>query len=63
MYSLAALIDMGEYNYFVWPAYGVFCIVLIALMIESRSWLKKAKKDLAALSPDTANKSSDKEVS
>ena len=51
--SLNMLFDLGEYGYFIWPAYGVFLIILIGLMIESRQSLKKAKKDLEAL---TVNK-------
>ena len=54
------LFDMGEYGYFVWPAYGVFFIVLFGLMIESRQALKKAKKDLAALTITKVKQSNDK---
>ena len=54
--SLILLFDMGEYGYFVWPAYGVFFIVLVGLMIESRKSLKKAKKELAALTLNNTKK-------
>ena len=54
--SLNMLFDLGEYGYFIWPAYGVFLIILIGLMIESRQSLKKAKKDLAALTADKPKK-------
>ena len=50
--SLNFLFNMGEYGYFVWPAYGIFFIVLFGLMIESKHSLKKAKKELATLTMD-----------
>ena len=57
--SLKLLFDMGEYGYFVWPAYGVFFIVLFGLMIESLHSLKKAKKDLATLTINKQEQSDD----
>ena len=47
--SLNFLFNMGEYGYFVWPAYGIFFIVLFGLMIESKYSLKKAKKEKKVL--------------
>jgi len=52
--SLAAFWDMGGYGHFVWPAYGVVAVVLIALFIESRRSLKSAEAELAALTPSKA---------
>jgi len=40
---------MGGYGHFVWPAYGIVAVVLIGLMIASRSSLKSAEARLAAL--------------
>ena len=48
---------MGEYGYFVWPAYGIFFIVLFGLMIESKYSLKKAKKELATLNMNKGKQS------
>ena len=57
--NLKLLFDMGEYGYFVWPAYGVFLIVLFGLMIESLHSLKKAKKNLATLTINKKEQSDD----
>jgi heme exporter protein CcmD len=62
MYSLATLLDMGEYGYFVWLSYGIFCIVLISLMIESKCSLKRAIKHFDSLSSEKAKKSPGKEA-
>jgi len=51
MEGLSAFLDMGGYGQFVWPAYGVVCVVLVGLMIESRRSLKSAEAALAALKP------------
>jgi len=51
MEGLSAFLDMGGYGQFVWPAYGVVCVVLVGLMIESRRSLKSAEAALAAMAP------------
>ncbi len=60
--TLYLFFDIGEYGYFVWPAYGVFFIVLIGLMIESRQSLKKARKELTALNKNKKKQSHDEVV-
>jgi heme exporter protein CcmD len=62
MYNLATLLDMGEYGFFVWLSYGIFCLVLISLMIESKYSLKRAREHFASLSSDKAKKSPSKKA-
>ncbi len=59
MDGLTAFLDMGGYGHFVWPAYGIVCVVLVGLMIDSRRSLKSAEAALAALAP---GKDSDEEA-
>jgi len=54
MDSFMALLDMGGYGHFVWPAYGVVAVVLVGLMIDSRRSLKTAETELATLDPRKA---------
>jgi heme exporter protein CcmD len=60
--SLYLIFDIGEYGYFVWPAYGIFLIVIIGLMIESKLSLNKAKKELAALTINKTKQSHDEAI-
>ena len=52
MDGLMAYLEMGGYGHFVWPAYGVTALVLVALMIASRRSLKSEQAALAALETD-----------
>ena len=44
-----AFLDMGGYAGFVWPAYGVTALVMLALLIASLRALRKRQAALDAL--------------
>ena len=46
---MAALFAMGKYAAFVWPAYGVSALGLVAAVALTLSAYARAKKRLAAL--------------
>ncbi|RJF94480.1 heme exporter protein CcmD [Oleomonas cavernae] len=49
MDRIADFLAMGGYAGFVWPAFAVTFIVVIALAVSSRRALKRAEARLAAL--------------
>lgn len=52
MEAFSKLIDMGGYGAFVWPAYLVTAVVMIALVVESRRRIARNEsllRDLEAL--------------
>ncbi len=42
---------MGGHGGFIWPAYGIVALVLIALAIASRRFAKSSAAELDALNP------------
>lgn len=49
MTDVAQFLAMGGYAAFVWPAYGVAAVVLVALLIASLRGLKEREATLKAL--------------
>jgi heme exporter protein D len=47
-----ALIAMGGYGGYVWPAYGVALVVLLAVLVQSVHALRRRRAALEALQPD-----------
>jgi len=45
-----AFLAMGGYAAYVWPAYGVAALVLLALLFDSLSAYRRAQRELATLS-------------
>ena len=46
---MAEFFHMGGYAAFIWPAFGIVAVVLLALMLVSRRTLKAQERTLAAL--------------
>jgi heme exporter protein D len=46
---MAEFFAMGGYAGFVWPAYGVAALVLVALLVESLSSYRRRQSELASL--------------
>lgn len=51
-----SLLSMGGYASYVWPAYGIAALVLIAMTIASVCRLQRVRRDLARLESDVAAK-------
>ncbi len=49
MEKLTEVLAMGGYGVFVWPAFGVAVVIMLAMALASRLALKKAEAALAAL--------------
>ncbi len=49
---LQAFLDMGGHGGFVWPAYGLTALVLIALLVTSLRALRRRQAALDALERD-----------
>ncbi len=49
MEQITAFLAMGGYAGFVWPAFAVTFVVVVALAVASRRALKRAEAQLAAL--------------
>ena len=49
MEAIATFLGMAGYAAFVWPAYGVTAVVLVALRAASLRALKLRERDVAAL--------------
>jgi len=49
MDRLHALIEMGGYAAFVWPAYGIALVVLVGVVVASRHSLRRNEAELARL--------------
>lgn len=49
MTDVAQFLAMGGYAAFVWPAYGVAAVVLVALLIASIRGLREREATLTAL--------------
>ena len=47
--GMAAILHMGGYGAFVWPAYGVTAVLLVGLFVRSRLALKIDQKTLDLL--------------
>lgn len=47
--SLSALLGMGGYGVYVWPAFGLTAAVMIGLLIASVRSLRAREKDLLRL--------------
>jgi len=48
--------SMGGYADYVWPAYGIAALVLIAMAVASVCRLQQARRTLAALEGEVAAK-------
>ena len=46
--------SMGGYANYVWPAYGIAALVLIAMTVASVCRLRRVRRDLAQLESDVA---------
>ena len=49
MSGLSEFLAMGGYAEFVWPAYAVAAVVLVAVYCASRRALERAEAELAAI--------------
>ena len=49
-----SLLSMGGYAGYVWPAYGIAALVLIAMTVASVCRLRRVRRDLARLEGDLA---------
>lgn len=49
MSSLAQFLEMGGYADFVWPAYALSAVVLLALLVDSLRRLRNGTRALARL--------------
>jgi heme exporter protein D len=49
MDRLAEFLAMGGYADFVWPAYGVAALVLVAMLAVARARLKRSEAELRRL--------------
>ena len=49
MGSVSEFLSMGGYAQFVWPAFGVAAVVMIALLVQSRRALRDSESTLQAL--------------
>jgi heme exporter protein D len=49
MESLRALLDMGGYGGFVWPAYGLSVVVLTAVLVVSLRQVRRREAELERL--------------
>ncbi len=49
MEALQHILTMGGYGGYVWPAYGVGAVVMLALLLVSRRDARKAEAELALM--------------
>jgi heme exporter protein D len=49
MDSVSDFLSMGGYAQFVWPAFGVTAVVMIALLVQSRRALRDNESTLESL--------------
>lgn len=49
MDDLIRFLDMGGYGRFIWPAYGMTILAMIALTAASLRALRRRKREFAAL--------------
>jgi len=49
MSSLASFLEMGGYGGYVWPAFALSAVVLLALLVESLRRLRNGERALARL--------------
>lgn len=49
MDNLAAFLDMGGYARFIWPAYGLAALVMVAVLVSTLRNLRARERQLAAL--------------
>lgn len=50
---MSDFLAMGGYAGFIWPAYGISALVLIALVFESLAAYRRATRDVEALEAGT----------
>ena len=64
MESLATYLDMGGHGGFIWPAYGVAALVLLAILVASLRGLRANQAALARLEsePETRDPASEGET-
>ena len=55
MSGLGDFLHMGGYAAYVWPAYGAAAAVLVGLLAESLSRLRRVERRLAALEASGGN--------
>ena len=55
MQAITDYLTMGGYAAFVWPAYGIAALILIAFAIDSRQRVKRAEAALRKLESDAGN--------
>lgn len=46
MNALLQWLDMGGYAWYVWPAYGIFCVFLVMNLLEIRVLQKRTRQKL-----------------
>jgi heme exporter protein D len=51
--SLINFINMGDYGYYIWGAFGLSAIVLIGLIIQSLQFLKSSEALLHSIKEKT----------
>jgi heme exporter protein D len=47
--DMNTFINMGGYGAFIWPSYGLSALVLIAILWQSRTRLKRSDAELESL--------------
>ncbi|MDA0306331.1 MAG: heme exporter protein CcmD [Proteobacteria bacterium] len=62
METISQYLNMGGHGGFIWPAYIIVFVVMVALMIVSRRSLKNAQEELETLTRGADGRSPDRET-
>ena len=54
MSALGEYLSMGGYARFIWPAYGVTLLVLVALILDTLARVRRRRAELARLESGSA---------
>jgi len=53
---MEAFLNMGGHGGYIWPAYGIVAVVLVALFVASRRFVKSTAAELDGLNPRARRK-------
>jgi len=53
---MSEFLEMGGYGAFVWPSYAVTALVMIAVFVSSRRFLKSKERELESLQREVDEK-------
>ncbi len=56
MSSLSSWLEMGGYGGFVWPAFALTAVVLLALLVDSLRRLNSGRRALARLEAESSRR-------